>query len=332
MKLRGIEFGNVFNASGARGFYGEGYWFHRLWRPFGLDYTGSTFVAKTTTLLPRKGNMLLDPDNRPLDLLPDCIVVKPWKGVVLNAVGLSGPGALALTQKWGDTSEKISNGVLWRPPPKFMLSFMSVHPTLEERLREALAFAVMMAFVVSAHGKEKFALQMNFSCPNVGLGMDRYSDLADEIRQVLDILEPLGIPLLVKVNALFPPDVVRDVVERHAACDGLIVSNTIPWGQLRKRIDWKALFGSDTSPLAKYDGGGGLSGKPLLPIVKDWVARVRVAGVKKNIVAGGGILTASDAHQLLDVGADAIELGSVAILRPWRVGGIIRDVNLRFGS
>jgi len=52
MILRGIEFGNVFNASGARGFFGEGYVYHRLWRPFGLSYDGSTFVAKTTTLLP----------------------------------------------------------------------------------------------------------------------------------------------------------------------------------------------------------------------------------------------------------------------------------------
>src|SRR5208282_391343 len=100
--LRGIDFGNVFNASGARGFHGEGYWFHRLWRPFGLDYAGSTFVAKTTTLMPRMGNMPIDESGKPVGMLPDCIVVKPAAGVVLNAVGLSGPGILALTEAWLD--------------------------------------------------------------------------------------------------------------------------------------------------------------------------------------------------------------------------------------
>src|SRR5271157_6436210 len=100
MKLRGIEFGNVFNASGARGFNGEGYWFHSLWRWFGLDYTGSTFTAKTTTLMLRPGNMPVDAKGRMLGWLPDCIVVKPWAGVALNAVGLSGPGILALVEQW----------------------------------------------------------------------------------------------------------------------------------------------------------------------------------------------------------------------------------------
>lgn len=332
MKLRGIEFGNVFNASGARGFFGEAYWFHKWWKFFGLDFTGSTFVAKTTTLLPRKGNMLLGPDNQPLDAVPDCIVVKPWKGVALNAVGLSGPGALTLTHRWADTGfAKVLDGVLWTAPEKFMLSFMSIAPTVTERLRETLAFSLMVANVVAAHGRDRVALQVNFSCPNVGRDLGKYADLADEIRQTLSIMEPLGIALLIKVNALFPPDVVRDVVEGHQACDGVIVSNTIPWGSLPDKIDWKGLFGSDVSPLAKY-GGGGLSGKPLLPLVHDWIIQARMAGVKKNIVGGGGILSGDDAYRLLDAGADAVELGSVAFLRPWRVHKIIEAVNYRLGK
>ena len=117
----------------------------------------------------------------------------------------------------------------------------------------------------------------------------------------------------------------------HPGCDAIIMSNTIPWGQLPDRIDWKGLFGTDVSPVAKY-GGGGLSGKPLLPIVTDWIRGARVKGVVKPIVAGGGILSKADADRMLDAGADAVELGSVAFLRPWRVQGIINHVNARLGA
>src|SRR3989338_1556485 len=59
MELRGVHFGPVLDASGVRGFFGEGYWHHRYCKPFGLRFDGATFVAKTTTLLPRAGNMPL---------------------------------------------------------------------------------------------------------------------------------------------------------------------------------------------------------------------------------------------------------------------------------
>ncbi len=59
MKLRGVEFGKVFAASGMQGFFGEGYWYHRFLKPFGLNFEGITFVAKTTTLNPRAGKIFL---------------------------------------------------------------------------------------------------------------------------------------------------------------------------------------------------------------------------------------------------------------------------------
>jgi len=57
--MRGIDFGPVWGASGVLGFFGEGYWYHRYWKPFGLNFSGVTFVAKTTTLKERSGNMPL---------------------------------------------------------------------------------------------------------------------------------------------------------------------------------------------------------------------------------------------------------------------------------
>ena len=48
MRLRNIDFGPVFGASGVQGFFGEGYLHHKFLRFLGLNFDGCTFVAKTT--------------------------------------------------------------------------------------------------------------------------------------------------------------------------------------------------------------------------------------------------------------------------------------------
>ena len=309
----------MFNASGARGFAKEGYWFHTLASPMGLRYGGSTFVAKTTTLMPRKGNMPLDDEFRPMSLVPSCVVVKPLSGVVLNAVGLSGPGAKTLIAMWRRKSKSNTLGQL-------VVSFMSVEKSAEDRITEAGAFIEMMKPLVQAVGTDFIALQVNLSCPNVGLDT---SHLLSEAASVLDRTRWLGIPTMVKLNALVPPMLATKLAS-HDACDAIVCSNTIPWGQ-HKGIDWVGLFGAEDSPLAAI-GGGGLSGKPLLPIVAEWIQGARASGMAKPIVGGGGVLSRKDADVLIDAGASAIELGSVSILRPWRVAGIIRHVNERMSK
>lgn len=308
--LRGIEFGNVFNAAGARGFFGEGYWFHRLWRPFGLCYDGATFIAKTTTLHPRAGNMRLGADGiTPRRWKPDCIAVKFRAGVVLNAVGLSGPGAgvLLARKRWQERR---------RP---FFLSFAAVGATAGEREQETRGFAALLRDCLGRF-QAPVGLQVNVSCPNTGHDPNQ---LLVDAATTLDFLAPIGIPLVPKVNVLAPIGAVLQIGE-HPACDAISVSNTLPWGALPERIPWRKLFGTDRSPLARY-GGGGLSGKLLLPLVIQWIRVARQRGFEKPIMGGGGILTPSGALRVLDAGASAIEIGAVSILRPWRVRSIIRE-------
>lgn len=314
MHLRSINFGHVLNSSGARNFDGSGWWYHGLAGWMGLDYTNTTFVAKTTTFEPRAGNMPLH-GLQPLDLAPDCIRVYPWKGMALNAVGLSGPGAKALLERG-----------LWHEQERpFFVSFMSVEKGPDERMAELKRFVALFQRYLPFTAP--VGLQLNFSCPNVGLNPQH---LVDEIREALDISSVLDIPLVPKINAVFPQEIAF-VLEEHTAFDALCVSNTIPWGQLPGKIDWKKLFGTETSPLAKY-GGGGLSGSPLLPIVVDWIQNLREAGFAKPVIGGGGILSKRDADQVIAAGASAVELGSVAMLRPWRVKGIVRHVNHKMGN
>lgn len=310
MKLRGIDFGQVLGASGVQGFFGEGY-SHHQWLEFvpGFSFRDMTFVAKTTTLAPRKGNMPLRADGiTPRDFKPQCIVVKPWSGVALNAVGLSGPGAEALFKdcRWQART---------RP---FMISFMAVAPTRAARREELAAFVALFRQYLSRMNAP-IGLQINFSCPNVGLGHD---DLIEEVTDALSIAGVLRIPLMPKVSVLLPIDAAC-IIAMHPACDGFCVSNTIPWGALPDRVNWRKLFGSETSPLAHL-GGGGLSGKPLLPLVAEWVRAARAAGITKPINAGGGIMAPRDVDVLVKAGASSVFLGTIAILRPHRLRATIR--------
>lgn len=319
MILRGINFGPILDGSGAEGFFGEGYWYHKYLKPLGLNFEGSTFVAKTTTLRPRLGNLPLKEDGiTPRERFPKCIKVYPHKGIVLNAVGLSGPGAEFL----------FADGRWQRIKKPFFISFMAVGESFEMRYLEAINFAIL--FKKYLHGfSAPVGLQINFSCPNVGLNPGK---LIAEIKKNLEIISSYlpSVPLVPKINALTPPEAAKKMTD-DPNCDALCVSNTIPWGALPDKINWKKLFGTNVSSLAEF-GDGGMSGKLLLPIVSEWLADVRRIGITKPIIAGGGILSPEDVDVLKDAGASSVSVSSVAILRGWRVRKIIRRANEIFGG
>ncbi|MEK7643643.1 MAG: hypothetical protein AAB372_04330 [Patescibacteria group bacterium] len=313
MYIGGIHFGPVWGASGVQGFFGEGYSNHTLWRPFGLSFDDMTFVAKTTTLHANKGNMPLTERYTPQEWHPKCIIVKPFAGVVLNAVGLSGPGTRALlaTNRWQARREP------------FFLSFSAIGQTPEDRIAEAITFAELITDE-RQNFRAPFGLQVNISCPNTPHSIQH---VAEETESLLAALSTrlFDVPLVVKLSAITPIEIARDVAS-SSFCAGLCVSNTIPFGALPTYIPWERLFGSRAiSPLMAYVGQpGGLSGAPLLPIVTNWVKRARDIGITKPINAGGGVLTIRGISRLRDAGASSCSIGSIAILRPWRVASLIR--------
>lgn len=152
IKLRGINFGSVFLASGALNFWGQGWPFHKPYKLLpGFNFSGATFITKTTTLGKRDGNMPLNKRLQPQEFLPDCIRVYPKKGVVLNAVGLSGPGAKAL----------INSGKWQKIRDPFIISFMAVGDSKEERLEEIKRFSEMLKEALPAFAA-KVALKLMF--------------------------------------------------------------------------------------------------------------------------------------------------------------------------
>lgn len=310
MKLREVDSGNVLGASGVQGFFGEGYWFHKVWRPFGLNFANMTFVAKTATLLSREGNMSLTRNYTPKSPFPGCVKVKLLRGVMLNSIGLSNPGLGALlgTKKWQKRTKP------------FWLSIMSLADTPQRRLEELRIMVETIGFCKD-YFSAPFGLQINLSCPNI---KHNPRELIDESPKVLEIGRVLGVPLMPKYSIASAPIQTVLQLNDHPDCDAICVSNTLPFGW--KGVDWQSVWGSTTSPLAKM-GGGGLSGKTLRPLVCEWIARLRDAGFTKPINGGGGILCPKDAEHYRDAGASSIFLGSVATLRPWRVKAIINHAN-----
>jgi dihydroorotate dehydrogenase len=318
MNLRGVNFGTCFNASGSCGFFGEGYPFHAAWKLAGLSFEGTTFVAKTTTIKPRldpskgEGNMPLKENGiTPKELIPKCIKVNPIKGITLNAVGLSGPGARSLLER---------NRWQSRIDP-FVISFMSVEQTPEKRLEEFEEFVKILE-PFKPHFRAPFALEVNFSCPNVKV---HHESLLNETRAFFDTGKHLQTPVIAKINAVMPQEIACEIVN-HPDCDALCCSNAIPWGQLPNEIDWEGLFGSMESPLKQY-GGGGLSGIPLRPIVEKWIRGARKQGMKKEIIALGGVYCKEDVELMFRTGADAVSLGTIGILRPYNMRAAIDTAN-----
>ena len=317
-KLKNVIFDVVFTASGTLNFFGQRWPIHRLYKLlFGkrFDFIGSTFISKTTTLFKREDGMPLTDKLQPKKIFPDCVRVYFWKGLVLNSVGLSGPGAVDLL-----TRNKWQNRI--KP---FMISFMGLDKTLKERLKEA-AFFVYSLEVFKSEFKAPFGIQVNVSCPNT---IYSTKDMLKSSLAILEKFQRLSVPIDLKIGVADAIEAGVEFIkeiEASGLCDCLTCSNTIHWGKISDQIDWQKLFGSDKSPL-EHLGGGALSGKPLKPIVLDWLKNVREKGVSMPIKAGGGILCSKDASDYIDAGATALEIGSVAILRPWNVQSIIQTGN-----
>jgi dihydroorotate dehydrogenase len=170
--------------------------------------------------------------------------------------------------------------------------------------------------------KAKVGLQINFSCPNTGHAQE---ELVKDIHKSLQIASELGIPLVPKISVLIPPDKAKEIIS-DPNCDAIAVSNTISWNDLPENVR-RVFFRTQKSPLEKF-GGGGISGKYLLPLVVEWVRQFKKFSGGKPIIAGGGILRPHDVDALVEAGADAISPGSVVMLRPWNLKAIIKRAEI----
>jgi dihydroorotate dehydrogenase len=308
-----VEYGNVFNTSGARNIDGSG-WPHHKFIP-GLSWEGSTFVARTVTANENLGNMPMKKDGRtPHELLPKCIKVYFGIPATLNAVGLSNPGLEAVLDMgcWQSRTEP------------FGISLMAINQDLERRYDELKLCRDLLGPLLGEF-KAPFFIQLNMSCKNSKVGQRDH--FVEETVRSCEILVPLGRPVMPKINALTDPHHLAHI-DQHPACAGFVDSNSIHWNDLAKiGIDVNKVFGTSVSPLKEF-GGGSLSGPLLHKPVCEHIQRSREAGVTKPFLKEGGNMTGRHTDESMFAGGDAVGVGCLAILRPWTVGSFNQESNL----
>lgn len=325
LKLDDVDFGATFCATGARGFHGEGYPFHKYWECAGMCWEGTSFSGKTLTLLPRRGpefgelgNMPLKSDGvTPKEFAPKCIYVRFHDGgEIINAVGLSNFGAKFY----------FKTGKYHKIDRPFSISIMLDAKDAAGREAELKELCEIIRSFMPF--KAPVMLQINFGCPNSGHALDEfYSEICKLVEMAKAMLR---IPVFINVNALMPTKVL---IEASQIADGLWIGNTIPFGEptVDGTIHWSR-FGKN-SPLRRrgVNGDGGLSSPSCLPFTIDKVQQLRDSGVKIPIVGGNGIRTIEDVSNLRRAGCNAVFIGSLAVVRPHRMKEIVAWSNFELG-
>lgn len=307
--IRGVPFDPVTVGSGARNHFGEGYWYHKYYKKYipGFDFSLITHATKTITTNGRPGNMPLDENLQPVELIPRCIYVDPLKLLALNCDSHSNPGV----------ADVLARGLLQELAKPFWISYSPTNgETPNERFEETERFALAI-LSQRPFFKSKFGIQLSVHCPNIGHDPRKFP--IHEILEYGRILRFIlgDIPVDLKINALTS---TRDVwiIQQSRIFDSITVTNTIPWGELPNMINWKKLFGSTVSPLRKrgFNMDGGLSGAPLKRIAEKWITEARADYITMIINASGGIMFPWDVECMAYAGADGAVIATSALLLP----------------
>jgi dihydroorotate dehydrogenase len=348
MKLRNLDFGGyVFGQSGIQGFFGEGdeYKHHKLYKfflgKFGFSFVGMSFVAKTITLpakvFPYTSNTELIQVYKMKDFFPASIwwsFMSMIKGFLLNALALPGPGlhVMLLLNKFQQRSDV------------FQISVMLMETTLEKRLIEAKEICSELFYYMKfGISHSSYAVQINESCPNT-----EHERIQGEeaLIQVVNVFrkELPDVPLILKFTFEVAPETISRL---QPYCDAFCIGNTMPFGKIKDKQWWEKLFRHGISPLAKqlkrfvqkrfpdWDKNfeGGLSGKPLFPVLVEWLEKMQAVDPTVVIIAGGGIMKKKNITLLSTFSiVHGVALGSVAINRPFRVQGLINHGNKVFSE
>ena len=253
----------------ASGTFGFGYEFAEL---YDINMLG-TFSFKGTTKDPRFGN--------PTPRIAEC-----YMGMI-NAVGLQNPGV-----------EKVISEEL----PKLSKCF-------DKKVMANVSGFAIEDYAYTCERIDKCDqvgwLEVNVSCPNVqNIGKLQNKD------SIKDILEPMFDfrrgqnnyrPILVKVSpdlTFTQLDEIVDVLV-ETPLDGLVATNTTTSRDTLQTSSRKV----------NRIGRGGLSGAPLHKRAVDMVHYLRVKTEGKYPIIGvGGIMSVEDAQEMLDAGADLIQL------------------------
>lgn len=251
----------------------------------------------TATLRARRGN----------PLHPRVRTVEEFRAIQ-NAMGLNNPGIETLVrriaaQRYDCEAEGLRVGVSVAEDP--------------DLLPDESPDANVLACLAAAWPESDY-IELNLSCPNTG--HERLDRAWDRIRRLLgkvsEFREAQAIkkPLWVKLSPDLAPDIFATALDnvREAGLTGAILFNTWPAAH-GTWPDGTAL--AELPELGRPGLLGGLSGHPLFGRTLDGIRQANGLSTGLSMVGCGGIETGSEASDLLDAGADLVQLYSVLAFR-----------------
>lgn len=206
-------------------------------------------------------------------------------GNVVNSVGLTNPGIMSWVR---NQYEKLGK-------QKVVVSVMV------EDEKQARRMANWLNNLDNIVG-----VQLNVSCPNVG---HKEYDTCEVVRQFVHICIH---PVILKLG--YQDDYVNICKELEGVASAFELINAVPWAMV---------FPDKPSPLAKYGLVGGVSGPVIAPFAREALSKVRAAGVKAQIISGGGIDSKEEVQKRHDLGADGFALGVHFLTQIWKTNEIL---------
>lgn len=216
-------------------------------------------------------------------------VALDWGGGLINAVGLTNPGAAAEAPLLAAAKRSLE--------PLGVRVIASIFAGAVEE------FAQVAATVAQA---EPDLIEVNISCPNVGdeFGTPFAGSPASAAAVTASVRAATALPISIKLAPNVPDiaRIARAVVD--AGADAITAVNTMP-GMV---IDAEAGAGVLANRV------GGISGPALKPIALRAVYEIARA-VPVPIIGTGGVMTGRDAVEMLQAGATVVGIGSAVWYR-----------------
>lgn len=217
-------------------------------------------------------------------------------GGMLNAVGLQNPGVDAFIENELSYLKNFDTKVIANVAGR----------TIEE----------YCAVVEKLNDTDVAMMEVNISCPNVkkgGIGFGTSPAMAAEVTKAVKAIAKKPIIIKLTPNVTDITEIAK-AVEAEGA-DAVSLINTL----LGMKIDVqrkKAILANTM---------GGFSGPAIKPVAVRMVYQVRQA-VRIPILGLGGIMTGEDVAEFIMAGADAVSIGTAALVNPTAPVDILKEL------
>lgn len=231
-------------------------------------------------------------------------IAMEWAGGVINAVGLTNPGADEEVRMLVETKARLA--------PLGVPLIASIFAASVEQYGQVAA-------IISQAQPD--LIEVNISCPNVAdeFGTPFAGSMESAAAVTEKVKSSTHIPVSVKLAPNVPSiaRIAKAVV--NAGADTITAVNTMPGMIIDARAGRPVLS----------NRVGGISGTALKPVALRCVAEIRQA-VDVPIIGTGGIMTGMDAAEMLMAGATLVGIGSAVWFRGPEVFGSINMELMEF--